>query len=160
MELSAETTTVARPEWRLTCFRHQSSLPYSKKKILFSAAERSLYEILRCITSDHTIFAKVRLSDVISVSNRAKTWQANYNQIQSKHLNFLICDATLAPVVAIELNDPSSTQADRTACDEFVDAALEAAAVPILRIPIKPSYAVDEIRRLIFPHLHGPGPLC
>jgi Protein of unknown function (DUF2726) len=158
MELSAE-TTVAQPGWRLACFRHQSSLPYSKKKILFSAAERSLYEILRCITPDHTIFAKVRLSDVISVSNRAKTGQANYNQIQSKHLNFLICDATLAPIVAIELNDPSPTQTERN-CEEFVDAALEAAAVPILRIPIKPSYAINEIRRLIFPHLHGPGPLC
>lgn len=145
---------------RATPFRVPGSLPYSKKKIFFSAAERSFYEILRRIVPDHSVFAKVRLCDVIFVSTGNKTWRTNHNRIQSKHLDFLICDATLAPVIAIELDDSSHARTSRKARDQFVDAALAAAAVPIVRIPLKRSYALEDIRRLIFPHLHGLGPLC
>ena len=137
-----------------------NSLPYSKKKFFFSAAERSFYEILQRITPDHTVFAQVRVCDVIAVSERSGTWQSNQTRIQSKHLDFLICDATLAPVVAIELDDSSHARASRKARDQFVDAALAAAEVPILRIPVKRSYVIEDIRRLIFPHISAAGPLC
>jgi hypothetical protein len=141
-------------------FRMPDSLPYSKKKFFFSAAERSFYEILRRLTPDHTVFAKVRMCDVIAVSERNGAWRSNHNRIQSKHLDFLICDATLAPVVAIELDDLSHARANRKARDQFVDAALAAAEVPILHIPVKRSYVIEDIRRLIFPHISAVGPLC
>ena len=137
-----------------------NSLPYSKKKFFFSAAERSFYEILRRLTPDHTVFAKVRMCDVVAVSKESGAWRASHNRIQSKHLDFLICDATLAPVVAIELDDSSHARADRTARDQFVDATLAAAEVPIVRIPVRRSYVIEDIRRLIFPHIRAVGPLC
>jgi hypothetical protein len=141
-------------------FGMPNSLPYSKKKLFFSAAERSFYEILRRITPDHTVFAKVRMGDVIAVSNESGAWHTSHDRTQSKHLDFLICDATLAPVVAIELDDSSHARADRKARDQFVDATLAAAEIPIVRIPIKRSYVVEDIRRLIFPHISAVGPLC
>ena len=141
-------------------FGMPNSLPYSKKKVFFSTAERSFYQILRRITPDHTVFAKVRMCDVIGVSKKSAAWQTNQNRIQSKHLDFLICDATLAPVVAIELDDSSGARGDRKARDQFVDATLAAAEVPIVRIPVKRSYVIEDIRRLIFPYISAVGPLC
>jgi len=137
-----------------------TSLAYWRKKVFFSSAERSFYEILRRIAPDYTVFAKVRLCDVIFASARGKTWRTKHDRIQSKHLDFLICDATLAPVMAVELGDSSQTEANRKTCDQLVDAALAAARVPILRIPVARSYAIDQIRPLVSPHLHGLGPAC
>ena len=156
--LAMERIVASRRVRRRGRFGMPSSLPYSKKKFFFSAAERSFYEILRRMAPDHTVFAKVRMCDVIAVSQGRKAGQTN--GIQAKHLDFLICDATLAPVVAIELDDSSHARADRKARDQFVDAALAAAEVPIVRIPAKRSYAVEDIRRLIFPHTRAVGPLC
>ena len=137
-----------------------SSLAYWKKKFFFSAAQRSFYEILRRIAPDYTVFAKVRLCDLVSVSTGGKIWGTNHKGIQSKHLDFLICDATLAPVMAVELDDSSQAKADRKTRNQLVDAALAAARVPILRIPVARSYGLDQIRRLVSPQLHGLGPAC
>jgi hypothetical protein len=141
-------------------FAMPTSLPYSKKTLFFSAAERSFYEILRRITPDHTVFANVQMGDVIAVSKESGAWHSSHDRTQSKHLDFLICDATLAPVVAIEFDDSSHARADRKARDQFVDATLAAAEIPIVRIPVKRSYVIEDIRRLIFPHISAAGPLC
>src|SRR3979490_2248692 len=93
--LAIERVIISRKERRREGFGMPNSLPYSKKKFFFSAAERSFYEILRRMAPDHTVFAKVRMCDVIAVSEGRKAGQTN--GIQSKHLDFLICDATLAP---------------------------------------------------------------
>jgi len=145
---------------RRSCSRVPGSFPYSKKKLFFSAAERSFYEILRRIAPDHTVFAKVRLCDLTSVSSESKIWQINHNRSQSKQLDLLICDAALAPVMAIEFDDSPRERADRNARDQFVGAALVAAAVPIVRIRRRRSYMLEDIRPLVSPHLHGLGPLC
>jgi Protein of unknown function (DUF2726) len=137
-------------------FSRANSLPYSKKKFFFSTAQRSLYDILRYLTPDHSVFANVRLCDLVSVSNESKNWQMSRNQ---KNLDFLICDATLAPVIAIELH-PSRARTARKSRDQFVDTALAAAAIPIVRMPAKRSYVLEEVRRLIFPHVRGLGPVC
>jgi hypothetical protein len=156
LPLLASAVLVAQTESQRRRFRAPDSLPYSKKKFFFSGAERSLYQILRCITPDHSVFANVRLCDLIAASEEDKNWRTNHNR---KNLDFLICDATLTPVIAIEL-DSSRARASRKSRDQSVDAALTAAAIPLVRIPVKRSYALDEVRRLIFPHVHGLGPLC
>ena len=56
------------------------SLPYSMKKYFFSAAERSFYEILkRLVPAEHTVFAKVRLADLVYVSKGAGNRQSHFN---------------------------------------------------------------------------------
>ena len=44
----------------------------------------------------------------------------------AKHLDFVICNKDLAPVVAIELDDASHDAEDREERDDFVDAVLRA----------------------------------
>jgi Protein of unknown function (DUF2726) len=137
-----------------------NSFPFSAREFLFSAAERSLYDILRQIAPDHTIFAKARLSDVISASKGAKMGENKHRRTQSKQVDFLICNAALKPVVAIELDPCRHGHTGPDVRDQFLDAVLVAAKIPVIRLPERRSYAFDEIRRAIFPHLHGFGPAC
>ena len=126
--------------------RIRFDLPYAKKKYFFSAAERSFYEVLRRIVPTYTVFAKVRLADLIYVTKGTGAWRQHFNRISAKHLDFVLCDAKLAPIVAIELDDSSHDEEDRQSRDDFVDTALAAAAVPIVRIPCQRTYAPNEIR--------------
>ncbi len=128
-------------------------LPYAKKKYVFSAAERSLYEILRRLVADHVVFAKMRLCDLVYVKKESGAWQTNFNRINRKHLDFVICNNDLAPVVAIELDDASHDAEDREERDDFVDAVLRAASFPLVRIRAKRGYVLDELRELLKPHL-------
>jgi Protein of unknown function (DUF2726) len=121
-------------------------LPYTKKKYFFSVAERSFYEVLRRLVPSYTVFAKVRLADLIYVTKGTGAWRQHFNRISAKHLDFVLCDANLVPVVAIELDDSSHDEEDRQSRDGFVDKALAAADVPIVRIPCQRTYAPNEIR--------------
>jgi very-short-patch-repair endonuclease len=127
-------------------------LPYSRRNYFFSAAERSLYEILRRLTPEHTVFAKVRLADVVYV-NGTVSRQSYVNRIDRKHLDFVVCDKNLAPVVAIELDDACHRGGELRARDEFLEQVLAAAALPIIRMPARRAYVMDEIHRLLSPYL-------
>ena len=128
------------------------SCPYLKQKYLFSVAERSFYEILRRLAFDYTVFAKVRLADVVHVSKESRAWQSHFNRISSKHLDFLLCDRNLAPVVAIEFDDSSHDEKDRQSRDDFVDQVLASAALPIIHVRAKRGYALDEVREMLRPY--------
>jgi hypothetical protein len=127
-------------------------LAYSRKNYFFSAAERSFYEILRRLAPNHTVFAKVRLADLIYVDKRTTSRQADLNRICSKHVDFVLCDSNLAPVLAIELDDSSHDDEDRQSRDSFIDAAFSAANFPLIRIPCKRGYRLDEVRQLLAPY--------
>src|SRR5882724_6987074 len=102
--------------------------PYSRRNYFFSSAERSLYEILRRLTPDHTVFAKVRLAELVYVKGSVAR-QTHLSRIDRKHIDFVVCDKNLAPVVAIEL-DNASYQKSAGTRDQFVDEVLAAAALP------------------------------
>jgi len=70
--------------------------------------------------------------------------------LSQKHLDFVVCSrTTLSPVLAIELDDRSHERPDRRARDEFVDAALRAANLPLERVPVRGGYAMSDIRAMI-----------
>src|SRR5207248_10356175 len=136
-------------------------LPYSKRKYFFSAAERSFYEILKRLASaEHTVFAKVRLADLVCVSKGADAWQSHFNRINRNHLDFVLCNRDLAPVVAIELDDSSPDEEDRDSRDKFVDQVLAAAALPILHLRAKRAYNLDEVRRILSPYVQVQSPVA
>jgi Protein of unknown function (DUF2726) len=134
-------------------------LPYSAKKYFFSAAERSFYEILKRLASgDQTVFAKVRLADLVYVSKGAGSWQSHFNRINRKHIDFVLCDRNLAPVVAIELDDASHDEEQREVRDEFVDQVLASAALPIVHVRARRAYVIDQLREELRPYLPAKAP--
>ena len=72
------------------------ALPYQKEPYLFTPAERSFFGVLEAaLGNQFRVLGKVRLADVIRVkpglSGSAR--QQAFNRIQSKHLDFVACDA-------------------------------------------------------------------
>jgi len=133
-------------------------LPYRKKNYFFSAAERSFYEILLRLVPEHTVFAKVRLADLVYVRKNSGAYQSHFNRISAKHVDFAVCDKDLAPIVVIELDDSSHHSEKRKMRDAFVDEALSAASVPIVHVPAQRSYVLEDLRKLLRVHL--PPPTC
>jgi very-short-patch-repair endonuclease len=135
-------------------------LPYLKRKYFFSNAERSFYEVLRRLApAEYTVFAKVRLADLVFVSKGAGSRQSHFNRINRKHIDFLLCNRDLAPVVAIELDDASHDEEDREERDEFVDSVLRSAGLPIVHIRARRGYALDDIRAALHPFLPARAPV-
>lgn len=128
-----------------------SKLPYQRKDYLLTKAERSFFGVLRGAVADqYLIFAKVRLADLVFIPRGTDKRQSHFNRIQSKHIDFVLCDHNaVRPLLAIELDDSSHGRADRRERDGFVDSALAAAGLPILHVPARSGYNVQEVANAI-----------
>jgi hypothetical protein len=123
--------------------------PYQSKEVLCSPAERSFMGALDKIVGErYRIFAKVRLADIIDVQRglSASARQRAFNRIAGKHLDFIVCNANdLSIVGAIELDDKSHLKKGRRERDQFLDKALEAASIPMLRVKAQSTYSIKEV---------------
>ena len=123
--------------------------PFFRRKYLLTKSEKSFYGVLRRILGDSYIFAKVRLADLVEADERHLLRESNFDHIKSKHIDFVICDSMLSPVIVIELDDSSHRQPVRAARDRDVNRILEIAELPILRVPVRRTYNPAEIAKQI-----------
>ena len=139
----------------LTVERGKSSsaanLPYEKEPYLLTQGEQAFYRVLlRSTGPDVTIFAKVRLIDLVRVRKGTEKTQAHKNRVISKHVDFVLCSReNSVPLLVIELDDASHRAADRQARDQFKDAVLTAAGIPVLRVPARSGYSETDLRAMI-----------
>lgn len=135
------------------------SLPYEKRRWLFSKAEKSFYLVLRgCVPEGYVLFAKVRLSDVLNVASGTANRQSHANRIDRKHVDFLICDQQwLEPRLAIELDDRSHERDARRERDSFLERACAAAGLKLLRVPARGAYDQRALRTMIAGTLGEPA---
>jgi len=126
-------------------------VPYRRSESLLTPAERSFYEVLRGVVGDDVhLFAKVRLADLVWLPRAMDNRQAHLNRITSKHIDFVLCERhSLAPLLAVELDDSSHQARDRRQRDVFVNEVLQAAGLPLLRVPVQRSYVPEEVAELI-----------
>jgi hypothetical protein len=133
--------------------RETVEYPYQKADSLFSPAERSFLGVLeRAVGGQCRVLGKIRLADIISpISGLSKSeWQKAFNRISPKHVDFGLCKKDdLSLVCAIELDDRSHKKSDRKSRDDFLENALKAASIPLIRMAARPSYNVQEVRSQI-----------
>jgi hypothetical protein len=125
----------------------QGALPYFSRGYLLSKGEAAFYHALRqAVPPGLTIAPKVRVSDVIGCD--AAAWKRGFGgRISQKHVDFVLVDArTTALVMVVELDDKTHGRRDRRDRDDFVDRALAAAGIPVLRVPAAAGYDADELR--------------
>lgn len=126
-----------------------SPLDQYEKKDLMTAAERSFYGVLKVtINGKAEIFTKVSISDVLGPSKHTPSNRklVASNRINQKHFDFVLCSSTdLSPLCAIELNDKSHQRKDRVDRDEFVRYACESAGFPLIEVPARAGYRVEEL---------------
>ena len=133
-----------------TVLRRGPDLPYVAADALLTPAERAFFGALRqAAGGDFVLFAKVRLGDILQIERgvEGKRRFAAFGRISSKHADFVLCDPRTFRVAAvIELDDRSHQLPARRQRDEFFDAALARAAVPLLRVPVARNYPVETLR--------------
>lgn len=142
LEPSAKLPTPATP-----------SIIYQTKKFILSQAEQAFYKALQQGLSDQfKLLIKVRVADVLQPEKGTgkSEWYSAFNRIKSKHFDFLLCSLnTYKIIAAIELDDRSHIQPDRSKRDKFLNAACESANFPLIRISCRNIYNSQEIKTVV-----------
>lgn len=148
------------PEWTEPPPARASDHRYRLRDDFVSRAEASFFHTLRTVVGDGAlIFPKVNLADLLYAPRQRERLSA-WNRINRKHIDFVLCDPrTLAPVLAVELDDRSHRRPDRAERDAFLDDALGGAGLPLLRVPARHTYSTQalaaELSRLVPQLLHA-----
>ena len=124
---------------------------FERRGRLVTESELRFYRALQAaVGGSWSVFAMVRLADLVKVRQgiaSAQTWR---NKSFGKHVDFVICDNdSLHVCLAIELDDSSHKKSDRQERDLFVNEALASAGLPLLRIPVTDHYDKIELRKTI-----------
>ena len=129
----------------------EEKLPYVKRNSLVTKSELAFFHcLLEAVDDDWHVVGMVRIADLIRVKKGTSEFQKWQNKIHAKHIDFVLCERdSLSIELAIELDDVSHRRKDRQERDEFVNAAMEACGLPLLRIPVASDYDIDELRKAI-----------
>ena len=132
--------------------------PYTRKKSVFTVAERSFYGVLKEVVGDNAdIFAKIRVADIVSPNKKLdrSDWQRAFNRVSGKHFDFVICDKnTLSVLCVIELNDSSHNSARRMQRDEFLQFVCNSAGIPLLFLKAKSGYSPAELKQVLSSYIN------
>ena len=146
---------------RLRTFRRRKArkpaLPYESRQALLSRGEAAFYFALRrAVAGRYLIALKVRLADLITCPETA--WKDGFgHMIARHHVDFVLCDHQTTFIrLAIELDDRSHERARRKDRDAFINQALTAAGVPLLRIQAAARYDSDLIRAAVTDAIMAP----
>ena len=120
--------------------------PYERRGVMLGPAEINFFRTLQsAVREDWIVLSMVRLTDVIKVRPKTRQHQIWQNRIFGKHIDFVICDyETLEVKLAIELDDVSQRRVHR---DRFVNTALTAAGLPLLRVKVEEKYETSAVRK-------------
>jgi len=132
--------------------------PFDSKNSVFTPAEKNFQNLVeQAMGAKYRIINLVKLADIVTIRNGVsdRASQSAVNNAEGKYLDFVICDRkTMKLLGTIDLVDTQG-KGYKIKKDWFVSGALEAAAIPHLRIKVKANYTLDEIRACIHSRLLG-----
>jgi hypothetical protein len=121
---------------------------YRKRDRLLTYQERRFYfnVLIREFSSEYAIFLKVRLGDLVSLVNEPDGRKAANNQVNCKHIDFVLCDKkSLEPIIAIELDDSSHHYPGHAERDRIKNEVCAGAGLPLYRLTARRDYPVNSI---------------
>ena len=129
----------------------RKSLPYESRPSLLTKTELAFFRSLQeAVDGEWMITTMVQMADLIRVRPDTPKSQSWRNRIHAKHIDFLLCDhGTMQAKLAVELDDSSHQRPDRVRRDQFVNAALDSAGIPLLRVDVQRDYDTDDLRKRI-----------
>ncbi|MCW8832786.1 MAG: DUF2726 domain-containing protein [Colwellia sp.] len=132
--------------------------PFDSKASVFTPAEKNFQNLVeQAMGNKYRILNRVKLADIVTIRNgvSSRASQSAANNAEGKYLDFVICERNSMKLLgAIDLVDTQG-KGYKIKKDWFVSGALEAAAIPHLRIKVKANYTLDEIRACIHSRLLG-----
>ena len=130
--------------------RRAAAYPYRAVGVLLSPAEGELLAALRqALGGEYEVYPKVRLADLIEVRKglTRKQRAEALEHVAGRHVGFVICDrGTNAVRGVVELELGAGPRTGRHRPVPFLDGALAAAHVPLVRVPAQSPYAPAELR--------------
>lgn len=133
--------------------RLAASLPYRKKESILTPIESRFYVALNQAIDDMAVIVpKVSLQDIFSINDKDH-YRAARNRISTRHVDFLVCElSTFRPLFGVELDDSSHKASSRKQSDDFKNSVFEAAMLPLVRVPARQQFNVDELKTIIQPY--------
>lgn len=119
-------------------------IPYFTKTVL-TEAEQVLYHRLVEALPDLIVMAQVPLSGLLGI-RKNKRWQAQFNAISRKSVDFAVCRKDFSIVAVIELDDATHEREDRKKSDEVKSAAFKKVGIEVLRLKPGNLPATDSIK--------------
>lgn len=118
-----------------------------QKKWLLTYNEKDAYKALKAFCDENNLYlmTKVRLLDLAEPVKGNPKYKTYLYKIQSKHIDFVICDEKLVARCMIELDDNSHNQMDRIARDQFVDQVLQSVGYKIIHVKAVTDQTKEEI---------------
>lgn len=118
--------------------QEKGSTNYSKSyqaKYLLTRNEWYEFKKLKQLTDAKglMICPKVRLLDIIE-PRKGDNYRSLMGKIQSKHVDFVICDQDLHIKAVLELDDGSHDRKDRQERDQFVDQILTSVGYKVIHV--------------------------
>lgn len=137
--------------------KKSGGLEYEACGPLLTAAEAAFYPVLieaaKAGPEACLVMSKVRLRDLIQPKkglDRSR-WQSLHNRACQKHVDFVVVRASdFGVVAAVELDDSSHQRKDRKERDGFVDGALEAAGVRVVRVKWGRGYDLEKVAGVLW----------
>ena len=130
--------------------KRKNRYPYFAREFLLTRAEQKFYGVLKAVVKNkYDIACKVRLADIINCSDI--NWRKGYGgQIAYKHIDFVLYDPKTSKILlCIELDDKSHNKPERQKRDNFVNKALQAADVTLLRFKVEWGYDMGTLDKEI-----------
>ncbi len=135
----------------------EAPISYALKGPLFTPTERTFLAALNQACGVNAIvFGKVRIADVIKpqAGLNQSQWQAAFNQISSKHFDYILCDPiNLSVLAVIELDNSRHTQPKNVERDDFINELCASSSLKLHRFTVEYTYNVEEMRKTFFPEL-------
>lgn len=110
---------------------------FGRKASLLTRNEEKLYRsLLQACRSDYQVMAKVRLWDILWLTNEPPDRKQHLSRLSCRYVDFLLCEPlTLKPLLAIELDDHSHQNDYAKESDRYKNEVFAVARLPLMRLP-------------------------
>ncbi len=128
---------------------------YRQRESLFTYRERAFFKaLIEDVGGQYSVFAKVRLADILWLANEPENRKYHSNQLHCKHFDFLLCEkGTYKPLLVIELDDSSHDKYEHRERDEFKDKVCAETRLKLWRPRVQQTYPkgfiAEQVRRQI-----------
>ena len=139
-----------------------SEMPYKLNTSFLTAREASFFAVLHPLAAElglH-VFAKPRIADFVTVTLeryvKGSKFHTYFNQINRKHIDFLLCDKDFKPVAGFEVDDKTHLKPETKARDAFVDGLYKCVGLPVFHVcKWNDPAEIEKLIRPLLPHWRG-----
>ena len=122
---------------------------YYLRPSMMDKREKTFFDILKKeLGLNYHIFPKMRVEDFVGVDRRGIQKNEHYglrSRIKSRHVDFVVCDLSMKPVMAIELDGSSHNTKSAMKSDTFKNYLSEAIGLPLRRVRVGSDFASQVV---------------